>query len=294
MNFNDKSRAKITKAALYIENNLAEPLRASDIAEHAHLSPFHFQRLFCAYMGEPINQYVVARRLESAALQLVSCSNTNLLQLALDSGFKTHSSFSKAFRKQFSVTPSAFRKNPDAVRDGTDHSRKFLISAPPSKTIEATDIVDLEPFHFQFRTSSGTHAGQFFQQNDQDIGQQFTALLAEKITPDLFLMSCFPDTPQNLNDSDVPAWFGGAFSAQAKTDWSDKWYQFDAGEWAVFEHRGDYRFLYQTWNRIYRNWLARADYLLRDEFPFEAYSAPSASMKHSEQLTRIYIPIKRA
>lgn len=107
-------------------------------------------------------------------------------------------------------------------------------------------------------------------------------------------MSCFPNTPQNLNDSEVPVWFGGAFSAPTKTDWSNDWYQFDGGDWAVFEHRGDHRFLYQTWNRIYRNWHTQSAYLLRDEFPFEAYLAPSENTQHLGQLTQIYIPVKKA
>jgi len=290
----DRNRAKIAKAALYIEHNLAEPLRASDIAKHANLSAFHFQRLFSAYMGEPVNQYVCARRLERAAIELAHTPNVNLLQLGLDSGFQTHSAFSKAFKKQFGVTPSAFRKAPIPLREGADQGRKLLVSAPQNKAVEVMEIVRLTRFHFQFRTSSGTHEGQFFKQNDQDIGQQFAALLNEESAPDLFLMSCFPDTPQSLNDNNAPVWFGGAFSAPTQTNWSNNWYQFDAGEWAVFEHRGDYRFLYQTWNRIYRNWFAQSDYLLRDAFPFEAYVAPARDNEQSEQITKIHIPVTRA
>lgn len=294
MKTQDRNRAKIAKAALYIEENLSEPLRASDIARHAHLSHFHFQRLFCAYMGEPVNQYVAARRLEAAALELATCSNVNLFQLALGCGFQTHSAFSKAFRKQFGVSPSAFRSNPDAARKGIDQDRRFLISAPPSKTIETVGIVDLIPFRFQFRQSFGTSEGQFFRQNDQNIGHQFATLLAETTPPDLFLMSCFPNTPQSLNDSDVPIWFGGAFSDQTDSGWSKNWHSFEAGAWAVFEHWGDYGFLYQTWNRIYRNWLPQTDYVLRDDIPFEAYLGSSDASDQSAQLTRIHIPVKKA
>jgi AraC-like DNA-binding protein len=107
----DRNRAKIAKAALYIEDNLTVPLRASEIAEHAHLSPYHFQRLFYAYLGEPIGQYIGARRLEWAASKLAKSSDMNLLRLALDCGFQTHSAFSRAFRKQFGVSPSAFRND---------------------------------------------------------------------------------------------------------------------------------------------------------------------------------------
>lgn len=294
MDVTDRNRAKIAKATLHIENNLAEPLRVSEIAKHANLSAFHFQRLFSAYRGEPISQYISARRLERAAIELTRNPNVNLLQLGLDSGFQTHSAFSKAFKRQFGVTPSAFRKAPSPLREGADQGRRLLVSVPQSRGFETIDIVKLPHFHFQFRTSFGTCDGQFFRQNDQDIGQQFAALLNEKAVPDLFLMSCFPDTPQNLNDSNALVWFGGAFSTQTETGWSNDWYQFDVGEWAVFEHRGDYGFLYQTWNRIYRNWFAQSEYLLRDELPFEAYVTPAGQTGQSAQVTKIYIPVKRA
>ena len=294
MQTQDRNRTKIAKAALYIEENLSGSLRAFDIAYHANLSPFHFQRLFCAYMGEPVSQYIVVRRLEAAALELARNSSANILQVALDYGFQTHSAFSRAFGKQFGVSPSAFRNNPDAARKGVDQDRRFLISAPPSKTIEAVGIAELESFDFLYRQSSGTQEGQFFRHDDQNIALQFSSLLASPQPPDLFLMSCFPSTPQKLNDGDVPIWFGGAFSASTENNWSKEWHKFSAGSWAVFEHWGEYEFLYQTWNQIYRNWLPKSDHVLRDELPFEAYLYSGSERAGAAQLTHIYIPVKKA
>jgi predicted transcriptional regulator YdeE len=107
-------------------------------------------------------------------------------------------------------------------------------------------------------------------------------------------MSCFPDPPRNLNDSEANVWFGGAFIERTNTRWSNNWHQFRAGKWAVFEHWGGYEFLYQTWNRIYRNWLSQTEYMLRDDIPFEAYLPHSDTSDRSKQLTRIYVPVKKA
>ncbi|MEP2718894.1 GyrI-like domain-containing protein [Pseudophaeobacter sp.] len=235
-----------------------------------------------------------ARRLEAAALQLENTPDCNVLHLALNCGFQTHSAFSKAFKRQFGVSPSAFRTAPNMARQGRDQDRRFLISAPPATAIDPVEIVDLAPFHFQFRPSSGTFEGQFFRQKDHDIGQQFANLLAQICPPDLFLMSCFPSTPQSLNDDTVPVWFGGGYTAPGAGLWSPDWYRFEGGSWAVFEHRGDYQFLYQTWNRIYRNWLPQTKHELRDEAPFEAYLAAEAAGDQGANCTRIYIPIKKA
>jgi AraC family transcriptional regulator len=177
MKTNDRIRGRIEKAVLYIEDNLSINLRASDIAKHAHLSPFHFQRLFSAYLGEPVSQYILSRRLERAARLLSTSNAINILELALDSGFDTHSSFSKAFKKRFAVSPSAFRDAPASAIKGVDIGRPFLIGSPGSKQIEAVENVDLPQFEFQFRKSQGTFSGSFFQQSDQDVSSQFTQLL---------------------------------------------------------------------------------------------------------------------
>ncbi len=294
MNTVDRNRAKILDATRYIERTLDASLRVSEIARQVHISPFHFQRLFFAYMGEPINQYITARRLERAATILVDRHETNLLHLALDCGFQTHSAFSRAFRNHFGISPSTFRKAPESARVGTDPNRPFLVSAPPTAAIEAADVIDLEAFHFQFREAFGTQDGQFFAGEEQDIAAQFSDLLAEDTPPDLFLMSCFPDTPQSLNDNDATVWFGGGFSRQTQSRWSKNWQTFRAGTWAVFEHRGDYSHLHQTWNRIYRNWLTQTDYQLRDDIPFEAYVGNANGSDQADQLTRIFIPVKKA
>lgn len=294
MRTNDRNRIKIAKAALCIEDKLTDPLRTWELAEHVHLSPFHFQRLFYAYFGESVGQYITARRLEWAASELINSPNINLLHLALDCGFQTHSGFSKAFRKQFGVSPSIFRKEPGRAQNGIDDQRRFLINDPPSKAIDAVEIVDLASFHLKYRLATGTKDGQFFAGNMPDIGQQFAELCAERTPPDLFLMSCFPDPPRLLSDSEASVWFGGAFTERRDSGWSNSWHTFNAGSWAVFEHRGPYEFLYQTWNRVYRNWLPQTEYILRDDIPFEAYLGPSDASDRSEKVTLIYIPIKKA
>lgn len=105
-------------------------------------------------------------------------------------------------------------------------------------------------------------------------------------------ISCFPQSPQGLNDNSIPIWFGGRFTSRSHNPWSENWYTFSAGDWVVFEHWGDYGFLYQTWNQIYRGWLSQSKFALRDEMPFEAYVRGPDVNGTTGQLTRIHIPVK--
>ena len=51
----------------HIDRHLDESLELATLAEVAHFSSFHFHRLFSAWMGETLGDYLRRRRLEVAA-----------------------------------------------------------------------------------------------------------------------------------------------------------------------------------------------------------------------------------
>jgi AraC family transcriptional regulator len=58
--------ARMRRVLDYIDQNLEEEFTISDLARRAHLSVFHFARMFANTMGAPPQRYVSQRRLESA------------------------------------------------------------------------------------------------------------------------------------------------------------------------------------------------------------------------------------
>lgn len=83
------------------------PLRA--LARAVGLSPFRLCRAFRAHAGETITEYRHALRLR-LALDHLRNPGADLTTIALDLGYASHSHFTSAFRRQFGITPSAFRK----------------------------------------------------------------------------------------------------------------------------------------------------------------------------------------
>lgn len=94
----------------YIDRHLAESIDLAMLAEVAHFSPFHFHRLFASWMGETMGDYVRRRRLEAAALLLAHHARKPVLDIALEVGFGSGEAFSRAFKEQFGMTPSAWRR----------------------------------------------------------------------------------------------------------------------------------------------------------------------------------------
>ena len=64
------------------------------------------------------------------------------------------------------------------------------------------------------------------------------------------------------------------------------------GKAAVFTHKGPYETLWQTWNKVYRDWLPASGEKLRDAYPYEVYLNEKGKVAPEDLLTEIYIPIQ--
>lgn len=102
-----KDRRRAVEAALWIEENAAEPVRLEEVARQAGLSPFHFLRLFNRVTGVTPHQYLLRTRLRRAAKLL---SRLPVTEAALEAGFADLSNFIRTFRRAAGVPPGKFRK----------------------------------------------------------------------------------------------------------------------------------------------------------------------------------------
>lgn len=92
----------------YIEDHLKAQIDATDLADRAGYSLFHYYRLFQLAVGMPVMQYILRRRLIHAIYE-IRCGRKRI-DVILEYGFDTYSGFYKAFRREFDCTPSVFLK----------------------------------------------------------------------------------------------------------------------------------------------------------------------------------------
>lgn len=100
---------RIDDVKKYIHNHLDEPLTREVLADVAGFSVPHFHRVFTAHLGENIASYVRRVRLERAARKL-RMGAVDITQVALAAGYDTHAAFSRAFKQQYGLSPSQFRR----------------------------------------------------------------------------------------------------------------------------------------------------------------------------------------
>lgn len=93
----------------HIDRHLDQPLDLNALAAVAHVSPFHFHRVFRAWTGENLGDYLSRRRLTLAACWLCNEPAASVLTLALRAGFASGEAFSRAFKARFGLSPSQWR-----------------------------------------------------------------------------------------------------------------------------------------------------------------------------------------
>ena len=101
--------ARMHRVLGHIDQHLDEPLDLATLAEVAHFSPFHFHRLFAAWMGERLGDYLRRRRLETAAMRLAAQPSVSVLGIALAVGFGSAEAFARAFKDRFGCSPTSWR-----------------------------------------------------------------------------------------------------------------------------------------------------------------------------------------
>lgn len=99
----------VRTALLFLEDNLAHPLKMEDIAGQTHLSPRHLSRLFAAQTGVTPMHYLEALRLERAASKLLHTA-LPIKVIATQCGFASVQYFSEVFQKKIHVSPGNYRK----------------------------------------------------------------------------------------------------------------------------------------------------------------------------------------
>lgn len=100
---------RIQNSIDYIEENLKTEITASELAEQAGFSVYHFYRLFQAETGMPIMQYILHRRLLNGIYEIAQ--GRKKIDVAQEYGFDTYAGFYKAFQREIGFTPASFLEN---------------------------------------------------------------------------------------------------------------------------------------------------------------------------------------
>ena len=113
MKVNEQSRdeyhKRISSAMDYIQLNIHKNLSLEIVAKAAHLSPFHFHKVFKQVVGETVADYIRRIKLERAAGLFFYRKKLSVTEVAMELGFSSSQNLAKSFKRHFNLTPTGIK-----------------------------------------------------------------------------------------------------------------------------------------------------------------------------------------
>lgn len=106
----------VQQVQAYMLAHLSEPLTIGSLARQFHISPTSLKGCFRQLYGQPIHQYLQQQRLQRAA-ELLATTSLSVMQISLAVGYGSVSQFGVAFRRQYQLPPSRYRRTTALVSD---------------------------------------------------------------------------------------------------------------------------------------------------------------------------------
>ena len=288
---NIHNRHAVTEAQEYIEDHLGDPLSIGTLAGLVRISPFHFQRMFARDTGESVLGYIKTRRLELAANKLFNRLYVSVIEVALECGFETHSSFSRAFKSHFDMTPTDFIKGgADRILVNNFAARPFLKPVNNRSVEMDVDFIELPQMWLQYRRQMGVDNGTCYPDRSR-IETELTDLFYLKDPDMIDCCGAYQAGPRGYNDKNATVYYGGIYSKFPANDWSKHCAIIPAGHWAIFTHFGAYEHLHLTWHKACQNWLPANDFEIINGWMLEIYLTAPEDQRRDRPTAQIYVPV---
>ena len=302
---NEKYEQAMLSTLIHIQTHLEGDLSLDLLAERVGFSAYHFHRIFHEILGEPVKEYVRRLRVERAAYRLKTSEET-ILKIALDAGFKTHESFTRAFQRQFGITPNQFRSNFLQA----SHTRKKQIQPkyisefgvknesgllPNRSTSKKVRLEHVRPIIVAFVRHVGPYDKLL--DNGSPMSLLWEELFAwgnanQLINADSLLIGMPQDdpsiTPPEKQRFDVcvqiPEFRNPSGHIGCQT--------ISAGTFGVGRHYGSFENLADTYRHIYDALVTAGKFRLRTATPFEVYSYSLIKGDIRIHFTDVFLPVE--
>lgn len=266
----------------HINNHLNEEMKLSVLAEISNLSPFHFHRITRAFLREPIGAYITRLRLEKGA-DLLRFTTLSVQDIAYNVGYEVPSSFSKAFRLWFNISPIEFRNNKkitimkeEKINQDLNLKSPKIIQLPEKNAIYIGMTGDYQSLNYDDawkKLWEQVKEQKLFSAGIEHIGLSHDnphVTEADKLRYDACLVIHKPAKPV------------GEIGVK----------QIAGGKYACFLYQGSYKKLDEVYDYIYYDWLIKSGLELRNAPTFEKYISNPNQVEESKLKTEIYVPVQ--
>lgn len=249
-------------ALQYIEENLTKTIDYKEVAKAAMCSEYHFKRMFSFLAGVTLSEYIRRRRLTLAAFDLTT-GHDKVIDIALNYGYSSPDSFTRAFVNLHGMTPTEARVQRHSLKAYPPMT--FHLSIKGGNEMKYR-IVEKESFYIIGRMK---RVPIIFNGVNPEIAAMWKSLSAD----DIYQLKELSDTePKGLisastnfsedrmkEQGELDHYIGTASTKPAPNPFAQL--EVKASAWAVFEAVGPFpSTLQETWGRIYSEWFPTSSY----------------------------------
>ena len=118
--------ARLQQIFQFVNRNYQQSMSLSSLAEEMFVSPSTLSRFFKKQTGIGFMDYLNQVRVHAAAIELEHTEN-NVTKVAVNSGFSNLSVFNRAFRDQYGMSPTEYRKErKESARQEQESEQQYL------------------------------------------------------------------------------------------------------------------------------------------------------------------------
>ena len=129
----------VNRAQAYVRSNYCNPIKVTDIADYVCINRSYLYTLFEEALGISPQQYLARYRI-AKAVELLQLTQLPIESIAISCGYSDPLVFSKAFRQEKGMSPSAYRKSlPKADLAGDKEHLLQVEQLIEQRHLESTD-----------------------------------------------------------------------------------------------------------------------------------------------------------
>ncbi|WP_294769548.1 AraC family transcriptional regulator [uncultured Rhodoferax sp.] len=272
---------RLSRVQAYIHDHLDQPLDLARLAEVAHLSPYHWHRVYHALYGETIAATVRRLRLHRATGYLAHTA-LPIEQVARKCGYPNVQSFTRAFSGLYGTSPSRYRA------EGS-HTVFRQGAAQPLAAGYGVELREVP----QVRLAGVPHRGSYMRMG-KAFAQAYTGMQAQGLMrPDTRWMSVYYDDPFAIPEAQLHSRAGLSLPPGHSGDLAAPLEPFTLGGGlcAVLHYRGPYASMRAAYQWLYGQWLIQSGHEAADLPVFEDYLNNPRDTAPADLLTDIYLPL---
>ena len=279
----------VKNAVVYMEENICNDICLEDISDCVNLSFFHFHRIFSAYSGYSLKEYLRKRRLSESARSIIF-TRLSLKEIARHYRFDTYEHFVRAFRKEFNISPGNLRKQNTRFAYFPPYSEEIYLKIIQKKGNTQMDPIIMEKPEFKI---VGLKCTTTMSENTiPRLWEDFNKRCCEvKNGQDLWLGVC-PYVEMDSFGDDVPFDYiaGRAVNNFESIPEGMMTWTVPASKYAIFTHKGSLDTLNETYKYIFCIWANKTEYKIAKADQIELYDE-RFKFGQADSEFDIYIPI---